>query len=481
MMQQDSLLALLLYDDKHGKLVANLDPGLFEGDYREMAIRAIGYWKQYGKPPAMHSSDLFADILEDGANPGKAKTYWNVLLACAQREHHGQNIAFVLNGLEQFQRRQQCKGAVYQAADQLQRPNPDLGLVQETLRKATQSRDLRFDPGLRLDDINGVLDHIAAHESNEFSTGIKELDERHVVPAREKIMVFLAATSAGKSWWLIHLGKRALWKGKKVCHVTLELSDKDVRGRYLQGFLAVPRWERQRLTMRTKFIRDDHGRLIGFAKEPLEARCSMQGDGFGKQLKKLYGYLPPRWGNIRIVQFPTGALTVGQLKGYLDSLEATEEGFVPDLLLVDYAGIMATESDNYRLSLKRVLEDLRALAVERRIAVATAQQVSKEGAKAKQVNMGHVAEDFSIAMTSDFVVTMTRNEREQEHKLARLFVDKDRNGEQNFGAVISQNYDHGIFAIDSAKLERERYEAMLEKLDGGAARGGAPHLRRVAG
>ena len=40
---------------------------------------------------------------------------------------------------------------------------------------------------------------------------------------------------------------------------------------------------------------------------------------------------------------------------------------------------------------------------------------------------------------------------------------------QDFGVVLSQNYEHGQFVLESARLERQSYERLLEELNGGAA------------
>ena len=47
-------------------------------------------------------------------------------------------------------------------------------------------------------------------QQGEFSTGIKELDQRNIVPTRGALSIFIAPSGFGKSWFLIHLGKQAL-------------------------------------------------------------------------------------------------------------------------------------------------------------------------------------------------------------------------------------------------------------------------------
>jgi hypothetical protein len=161
-------------------------------------------------------------------------------------------------------------------------------------------------------------------------------------------MVFLGLTGHGKSWWLINLGRRALLHHKKVVHVTLELSKFEIQMRYFQSMMALPAWERELTTSVTRLqLRDD--RLVGFDREQITAPCSMQQPD--RQRLKEFAARTPFLNNLRISQFPTRGLTVAQLSGYLNSLEAT--GLLPDLLIVDYAALMQCDADNYRIALGR--------------------------------------------------------------------------------------------------------------------------------
>jgi hypothetical protein len=66
---------------------------------------------------------------------------------------------------------------------------------------------------------------------------------------------------------------------------------------------------------------------------------------------------------------------------------------------------------------------------------------------------------------ADFVLVLNRSPAEQPHKLARLWVEKAREGEAHFGVVLTQNYQHGQFVLNSARLgAAEQYWRMVEGL-----------------
>jgi len=162
-----------------------------------------------------------------------------------------------------------------------------------------------------------------------------------------------------------------------------------------------------------------------------------------------------------IRQFPTGALTVRELKAYLDSLEMSQR-IVPDLLLVDYADLMSVGTRDYRHELSTLYKDLRGLAVERNIAVATASQANRESSGKKFITGRGVAEDFSKIATADVVITYNRTEAEMRLGTARLYVDKGRNEEDKFSVLIAQNYKTGQFCLGSTRM-MDRYWRALEQ------------------
>jgi hypothetical protein len=306
------------------------------------------------------------------------------------------------------------------------------------------------------------LDYLTATETDEFSSGIPELDQHHVVPKRGRLMVLLGVLGTGKSWALLHLGAQGLLLHKQVVHITLELSLGELQVRYWQNHLAVPTEERDLKATCATLKLDHDKRLIGLERIEKQARFCLQSPQGQRAISELARDRGGWFNNLVIKDYPMRRLTMPQLRGYLQGLEAIEA--MPDLLLLDYVGVMHVKSDDHRIALGRTIEELRGLAQEHNIAVVTAHQINREGAKAADFDLTHISEDFSLAMTADVVVSLHRNKLEAKHGLARLYVDKNRNGPQHFGAVIAQNLAHGIFfACESAWLERAGHADTVER------------------
>ena len=80
--------------------------------------------------------------------------------------------------------------------------------------------------------------------------------------------------------------------------------------------------------------------------------------------------------------------------------------------------------------------------------------------------MTHIAEDWSVVQTADFLLSYSATESEQAFGLARLHIDKARvPGAKGKTLILSQNYDLGQYCLTSVVDA-----CQLSGLHGGQAR-----------
>lgn len=464
---QENLLSLLGHSVEHGRIIAGmLDPELFEGDYKLVAQRFLDYWKEHDTAPMAHSYDLFADILEDRKNK-KAATFKHVLDQMAELVDVGINASYVINTLQQFSRVQKLKDAIYRAAEMLNKPGPTtITQVEGLLHDITRARDFQFNPGVSLDDVERFLTYFE-NVSTEFSSGITVLDRSYITPFRGGIMTFLAPSGYGKSWFLVGAGKAAMMLRKRVAHVSLENSEEETMMRYYQSLYAIPkRHASQELLEVPRFVTDRDGRFQDVEWEGVTPAFSFDNASIRDELQARVSVFGERMLKyLRIRRFPTRGLSVDGLAAYLDGLEAVD-GFSPDIVLIDYPGIMKTDVKNHRLTLGRLYEDLRGLAVERNVAIVAVHQTSKKAMFAREVNLTDAGEDFSVIQTSDIALTLAATKAEQARGLARLMVAKSRQERDKWGILMTQSYATGQFALDAMRLPKA-YHQYLETIKGG--------------
>ena len=442
---QENLLTLLCFSEKGASLVRNaVEPELFSSHlYRTIIGRVYDFLDQFHKPPAEHLPDLLEDIL--GRKDNEADLcLWLVEAVYDLKEK--MNEDYILGQLEAFIRQQRLKVSLIRASELVQEGNLEQAEVE--LEKGMRTRLQLFSPGATLaQGLRSVLEKDVRRDI--VPTGIKELDQYELGPARGELHLFIGLPKRGKTWWLINFSRQALMARLRVIYVTLELSEKQILQRHIQSIFSMQR-HKAKLEV-SRLVHDELGRFMRFEREEITGRRALSDPQIRKFLESRLDRLHSR-NNLLVKEFPTGGLTVSGLRAYLDAVERVHR-FVPDVLIVDYPDLMRVDPRNYRLELGAILRDLRGVAVERNLVMAVAKQSNRSGAEARLVTDAHAAEDFSAIATADTVITYSQTLAEKELGLARLFVSNTRVAERDrFIVLISQAYQIGQFALDSALM-----------------------------
>lgn len=458
----ENLLCLLAHDSDNGKVVSyGLDINLLEGEYRVLAERMIGYWREYGEPPHDHVADLVGDILDDPKNR-RAKPLRRIISGLQQLSETV-NARYVMDQMQTFSRLQRFRAAIVESAEKINADQhmalPD---VENIFNKLLRDRVEAFTPGTRLTQIGRVLDRNNKLD-DEFDTGIPELDNNGVVPQRGSLFMLYAAAGRGKTWGLIHLGKRALRRNKKVLHISLEMGEEQVVQRYYQSIFSVPKRAVKDGVVDVTTLHVDMGRLEQISMAPYRPEFHLKSNLVKADLNNaILRYGLKRFENLIVKSFPPRTLTANTLRAYLDTLE-TSEGFIPDLVLLDYVGIMKLDIKNHTLSIGDAVVDIRGVAIERDIAIAAAHQANAEGAKAKKVQTTHGSGAFAIVGHADTIITYTCTDLEFKYGLARVHVGKCRSEKDRYDVLITQAYGVGQWALESHMLEG-KYDALFKQM-----------------
>jgi replicative DNA helicase len=456
---QENVLTLLCFDDEAAGIVTRVvDVGLFESSiYRRIAESAARYYKRYERAAGDHLPDLFEELLAHSDKPERRvleRTLKNL------RKHRDSvNRKFVLDELERFVDQQTMRRTVTEAADLLR--SGDLEKAKRVMADGAKTRSHVFQAG---DTVRTLAKRASFFDVTEevAPLGIEPMDRMYMGPAAGELFTFLAPTNRGKSWFLQHVARACLLQRLKVLDISLEMSAIKKGRRYVQSVLSMTK--RQMSEVRTQILQtDDRGLLTRIDADTLTDRRSLADSDahnfVNKRLQRLR-----MLDNLIIKQFPTGQLTIDAMYAYMDMLEQYE-GFVPDVLLVDYADLMKIDTANLRLDTGRVYKELRGVAVERNIRVFTASQTNRGGEDSKVLTVKYMGEDYSKAQTSDTVVSYNQTKNEKAMGVARLFVAKARDEASSQTVVISQAYAIGQFCLGAALLPHD-YWSMVDDDDG---------------
>lgn len=450
---QECLLAILYYDPTNAPSAAALvSAKLYDPFFSEMADAAITYLTEYGQPPGEHAVDLLAALSERAP---KNAPFYRRIFDSMQATKSTINHEYVLKTAGAFTRYQKLKRSLGTAITALERETEEgLEEAERTLGAALkQSHDL-FDPGTFIADPTRALRFLDSEMVDAIPTGIQALDERNFGPVRKRLNLFIAPYGKGKSWWLINLAKHAMLDGKRVLYVSLELSEEEICQRIFQSMFALTK--RSEAVRVQRFERDELGRFVALKESELTGRKALADENIREFLvskQKPLRTRPP----LLVRQFPT--LSVPELGGYLDMLEGQRK-FMPDLVLLDYVTLLDTDVSNYRLTIGQNCKALRALGVERNIAIATAAQANRGASSSRWTTGEHTAEDMSLLHTADVGLTYSQTKAEEELGLARIFVAKGRTDKDRFGVLISQAYAIGQFAVDTVGYVSAYWDSM---------------------
>ena len=228
--------------------------------------------------------------------------------------------------------------------------------------------------------------------------------------ASKELAMVVAPPGVGKSLYLANQAVRSCLDGSNVLYISLEMSEDRVA---------------QRLDSIFSRIRQDQ----------LKNRC----DDLKERLDQVTATVPDR-GQLKIKEFPTKRAGINQIRAYLNQL-SNYENFVPNVIIVDYLELLATESDmaEYQAQ-ERLAQELRGLAIEHKCLVWTATQTNREGKKVRLITDTELADSYGKTRVCDLVISINQDEEEFDKGKSRVYIIKSRNGRARFIIPAKMDY-----------------------------------------
>ncbi len=454
---QENILTLLIFDRESAPLIiSNIKPELFSNSYyRIIAEKAIEFFIRIKEPAGEHVADLLEKEL---SHETKGEIYKKILISLYENK---ETISkkYILEELDNFIRTQNLKITVKNAFESLQQGKVDD--AEDILEKGRKSRLTVFDPGtMFLKDMDKTFDFIDNYEENLIYTGIKTLDDLEHVPTRGELYTLMGRPSSGKSWFLIHLAKFALLQRKKVLHLSLEMNESRMKARYFQTLFGIASKTVDIQHQNALFVTDRFGNLtnIEFSELPT-VKTLRDHDIVPYLIEKAKKLIKP---NLILKDFPSGSLSIRGLNAYLNNLEGYYN-FIPDIILLDYLDLMEVDVERLRIDLGQTGIALRGIAGERNLAMVTVAQTNSAGEDKTLLTRRNIGEDYSRIKTTDVFITYNQTPQEKNKGLARLFVEKGRNGQDGSLILVAQNYSVGQFCLNSVRIGNN-YKEILEKI-----------------
>lgn len=458
---QENLIAILAYNEDHARQVRNLVPAnLYSKFYRELFEATSEYLDKYDQVPGEHFIDLVERICR--LKP-KDKDIYLDLSGSVNSLADTANVKFVIERASEFAEYQTLKSGVAQSLEALAIGGP-LGILEtrNAMQKALDASYETFDPGLKLSDKERFLGFLNADKLECFPTGIPELDRLGLGPTRTRLHILGAPYGRGKSWWLTHLAKHAFAARCRVLYVSLEMKEPEMCERISMAFFGYGKIDEEHEFF--KINPDEGGRVLdleamaqyapNLERSPDQAALAVKVELFQRR----EAFIIKHW--------PSGKMSMRMLEAYLDNLAASE-GFVPDIIFVDYLGISEIkEAKNKRVELGQLAIDFRGICQARNCAGVSVAQMNRSSLSTEVTDGEQVAEDFSITQHADFFFTYNQTKAEKRLGAARIWVDKGRPSKAGFTILLTQDYGRGQFAVSSARMA-DTYWDTVKSLVGG--------------
>lgn len=393
------------------QMVEIMNPSFFDVNYLQyLSERFFAYYTKYKCFPTM---SLLITIIKDDLSQKDDAILRDQIVSFLHRvktNPHMTDLSYVKDKTLDFCRKQAFKEALEESVELIQTEKFDS--VLSIMRKAVSvglpsstGHDFFEDAEARFVKIN----------RQACPTGLAKLDAKDILRGglgRGEIGVVTANTGVGKSHWLVAMGTNAMRVGKNVLHYTFELTEHAVGLRYDANLCDIPANEVQ--------------------------------DRKEEVLKK---YEAMELGRLIIKEYPTGSATSITIRNHVEKLML--KGFVPSIIIIDYADIMrSTKSyDSLRHELKLIYEELRNLAMDLNIPIWTASQANRDSAKSDIVGLENMSEAYGKAMVADVVVSLSRKPTEKATGAGRLFVAKNRAGKDGIVFPLSIDTGKSTFAI----------------------------------
>jgi len=374
------------------QMVEVMNPTYF--DLKYLSFLTDRYFKHYNKYKTFPTMQLLISIIKEDLHSGPDAILKDQIIDCLHRIRTNPDpgdLPYVKEKSLDFCRRQAFREALESAVEMV--ATDKFESVVDLMKKAvsvgmanTTGHDFFEDAEARFVKVN----------RNPCPTGLDVIDGKEILRGglgRGELGVVVAPTGVGKSHWLTAMGAHALKMGKNVVHYTFELTETAVGLRYDSNLCSIP---------------------------------SNDVPDMKEDVLKMYETMD--LGRLIIKEYPTGTATVQTLRNHIEKLSL--KGFIPNLIIIDYADIMRSSRtfDSLRHELKLVYEELRNLAMELNLPVWTASQANREASGAEVVGLENMSEAYGKAMVADVVVSISRKPSEKADGSGRLFIAKNRAG-----------------------------------------------------
>jgi len=430
------LIKFLFHDtDVRERVMPFLSVNIFDNfENKEVAKHILSFQKKFDRFPTFPDLKL---IIEQKEVYDRLFEIVNLDVSEYSNEH-------LLSVIEEFFKKKLAWTVVASVAESLKNDSMDkVSKAPDELREAIA---FGFDTEIGLDFFNEMerMYNNLHDVDSVVSSGLKTLDKKIKRGFHEKsLTLFLAETNLGKTLIQCSFAVNAVLQNKNVLYITLEMSENKISERLIANLFDV---NINDLTMLTK-------------------------DKFKNKFESVKSKIQQHF---IVKEYPTKSINANNIRNLVKELKL-KKNFVPDIIFIDYIGIMnpihTRKDENSYTELKRVSEETRGLAVELECPIVSAIQTNRKGYSSSDIDLTDVADSIGTAATADIIIGVTQSEEFRDSGKFSFIILKNRYGINRQKLVVSVDYNkmRVLDNVDSTKDQPKESTKTINNVDSAAS------------
>jgi hypothetical protein len=421
-LEKQFIIGMILCDEFLSSARAILDIDLLASSHlRQIAQWCFDHQDTYGKAPKQSIEAVYFAWLEKGdKSQAEVDAIYGIL-----NELSGQagefNVAYLEDQLRSYLTGRRLHRLRNDLEDQLSR-----GEVEKALREVQSFSSPELGSEVGVDPLNEeVWEKVFAEHEESLLTFPGDAG-RFLNPActRDALIGIQAPEKRGKTFWALEFVLRALQGRRKVALFEAgDLSEGQILRRLAVRITGLPLWPQQ-----CGEIQVPRRIVLGEGLPTVETRgkeCprTVAHNDCAKSIKKfLRGCGIPLGSPYLLVStHPTSTLSVRDIEAILDGWEV-KRGFIPDVIVVDYADILAPEDSKTqgRDRTNETWQALRRLSQQRRCLVVAPTQADADSYERHTQGMKNFSEDKRKLAHVTGLFGLNQTEDEKAASLMRL-------------------------------------------------------------
>lgn len=415
---------LLTNKDAREKMMPFMDERMFDlPSYKNIIKKYMGHFEQYGAVPSAQ------ELMSQMDNDQDYEKLKEVLLYKPEV-----SAKFAMDKAQEWFKLAKIHSAILSIADSAEEKGADS--IVPYVDEIREALSFSFDNSVGLDfcNQNTATEMFNYLHNNEkvVSTGLDSIDKIIDGGWHEKTLnLLIAPSNVGKTLCKCAFAVNAFLHNKCVLYISMEISEKEISKRFMANLF-------DKNLMDLKMISSD-------------------------EMGKLYVDLAQKTkGRLYIKEYPTGQANVNTIRHLLKELEIKQK-FVPDIIFVDYLGIMTTNrpsyGDNTNTKYKTISEELRGLAVETGLPIVSSNQTNRGGYGKAEIDLTDTADSIGQVMTADTIFMIGQTEELLAENKYMFTATKNRAGRRMAHAMVNVDFEKQRITDDT---EETRIGAQVE-------------------